>query len=172
MSEVWKDVIDYEGLYEVSNEGLIRRNGKVLKPQVSHRGYFLVCLSKKSHQVRKSIHRLVAKSFKPCENPLLEVNHIDGNKLNNNISNLEWVTKSENLAHAYKIGLTPNQDGQNNHNSKGVIQLEKDGFGLIFFSKSQINRSRFHSSNVYLCLSGKYKKVKGFDASRFKAEDL
>lgn len=109
--EIWKDIAGYEGFYKISNLGKIKslpRKGvkeKILNPSKNNRGYLRVGLSAKGKVRYDSIHRLVAETF--IENPkkMPEVNHIDGNKLNNNIENLEWVTKSENEKHAYKIGL-------------------------------------------------------------------
>lgn len=107
--EVWKDVVGYEGIYQVSNHSRIKslgryskgrvgnyvfRNEKILIPDTST-GYCRVTF-KKQHPV----HRLVAIAFIPNPNNLPEVNHIDENKLNNDISNLEWVTHRENIRHS------------------------------------------------------------------------
>jgi hypothetical protein len=114
--EIWKDVVGYEGIYEVSNYGKVKRletlvknkNGyrlvkeKILKiPSHIYQSVFLSNGKIKQHYV----HRLVATAFIP--NPLNkeQVNHKDGNKLNNNLSNLEWVTKAENQLHAIENGL-------------------------------------------------------------------
>lgn len=111
MEEIWKNVSDYEGLYKVSNYGKVKRlykNGleKQLKPVKGSFDYFYhsLCKEGKSRTVR--IHRIVAKEFVP--NPLNynEVNHIDGNKENNIATNLEWCTRSHNMKHAYKAGLS------------------------------------------------------------------
>lgn len=109
MNELWKPVPDYDG-YQVSNFGRVKRiykNGKqrVLKPVLNRNGYLRICLSKGNEKKIFSIHRLVAQAFIP--NPLSkpQINHIDGNKLNNHVENLEWVTGSENQRHAVGTGL-------------------------------------------------------------------
>ena len=108
MTEVWKPIDGYEGLYEVSDAGRIRglRLKKVLKPQ-NKNGYNAVNLSKKGvvHQVY--VHRLVASAF--IDNPLSFpcIDHKDCNKRNNNVCNLEWCTAKENAQRAWKNGLTP-----------------------------------------------------------------
>lgn len=111
----WKRVPGVGGYreYEISNTGLIRsiliKNGiteyRILKPQISWNGRLRIHLLKECKNKHLSIHRLVAEAFLP--NPLNkpQINHIDGNPLNNNVSNLEWCTASENLFHAFRSGL-------------------------------------------------------------------
>jgi hypothetical protein len=98
--EVWKTIIGHED-YKVSNFGRVKsfKKGKeiILKPSNGKRGYNLVVLDKKT----MSIHRLVALTFIPNVDNKLCVNHIDGNKHNNNILNLEWCSYSENIKHAF-----------------------------------------------------------------------
>lgn len=110
MKEVWKDVVGYENKYKVSNLGRvysIERNGTkghFCKEKISY-GYSKVCLVKKSKIKLCALHRLVAIAFIPNPNNYPQVNHIDGNKQNNNVDNLEWVTAKQNMEHAYKTGL-------------------------------------------------------------------
>lgn len=111
--EQWKDIIGYNGTYQVSNFGRVRKlhivgsniNSRILKQSKSSTGYLHVQLYKNGNSCTKMIHILVATSFllNPDNKP--QVNHKDGNKLNNSVKNLEWVTKSENIKHAYKLGL-------------------------------------------------------------------
>lgn len=111
MIEIWKDIVGYEGLYQVSNMGGVKslpkidRLGRfhrgVLKSQVDNgNGYLLVNLKHDGVQRMRSVHRLVAEAFIPNDHELPEVNHKDGNKKNNVIDNLEWCTRSENVKHA------------------------------------------------------------------------
>lgn len=113
--EEWRDIQGYEGLYQVSNNGRVRslaRNstkGKILCQAVK-RGYSHVCLSKDNKKKHFAVHRLVALAFIPNPSKKPEVNHIDGNRSNNNIANLEWVTRAENELHAYRtLGKAPNR---------------------------------------------------------------
>lgn len=106
--EIWKPVKNFENLYEVSNLGKIKslRNNKILRPQ--KRGYyFKVDLSKNGKTYQMSVHRLVADVFcdKPVTDELLVINHKNGYKLDNRANNLEWITQSENVKHAYKNKL-------------------------------------------------------------------
>jgi len=95
---------DFTQPYEASNTGKIRnaRTGKTLKPRISDRGYLRIGLATAGGSRSIALHRLVAGAFHGmCDG--LEVNHIDGNKLNNTPNNLEWVTSDENLRHYYHI---------------------------------------------------------------------
>lgn len=120
MKEVFKDITGYEGLYQISNLSnvkskeriVIRENGvrlsikeTILTPAVGNHGYKVVVLNKNGIRKQVLIHRLVAEAFIPNPNNYREVNHKDGNKLNNDVSNLEFCTYSENLKHAYKNNL-------------------------------------------------------------------
>lgn len=104
VGEVWKDIKGYEGLYQVSNFGRVKslfRYKKILKLCKSESGYLCVNLYKNKKMKRITVHRLVAENF--INKPTLEVNHKDGNKENNFISNLEWVTTKENIIHRFKV---------------------------------------------------------------------
>lgn len=109
--ELWKDIEGFEGHYQVSNLGrvmsLVTNHGRPqrkLKPQYI-RNYPYVNLSLKDKSYRKDVHRMVAIAFVPNPDNKPMVNHIDGVKLNNNASNLEWATCSENHKHAYASGM-------------------------------------------------------------------
>ena len=124
MEEIWKWVDGYQGFYKVSNLGRVKSVdryvycevspnklqhlfGKVLKSKIDKKGYAIVYLSKEGKQKAKKIHRLVAQAFIPNPLNLPQVNHIDGNKTNNNVSNLEWCDNSYNQKHAHETGLFP-----------------------------------------------------------------
>lgn len=109
--ELWKDIEGYEGLYQISSLGRVKsfikcnahpKIPRIMKPTKNYKGYLKVPLTKNQNTKLVSIHRLVAENF--LENPLLlsEVNHIDCNKLNNDINNLEWVSHKDNIIHAQK----------------------------------------------------------------------
>ena len=138
--EIWKDVVGYEGLYQVSNLGRVKsydkvvpqyfkdgrgkvdmhRKGKIMKISVYKReGYCYISLSKNGVKKKHKIHRLVALAFILNPNPkeFDMINHIDGNVGNNKVSNLEWINNRGNQIHAIEIGLNKFV-GINSHWSK------------------------------------------------------
>ena len=118
----WRDIPNYEGLYQINKSGLVwscdrvvaRSNGKpnvirgkLIDVVVDANGYNSVSLTDINHRTKKYLlHRLVAQTFIPNLENKPEINHKDGNKSNNCVDNLEWVTRYENQAHAVKFGLT------------------------------------------------------------------
>lgn len=140
IEEIWRDVVDYEGIYEVSNRGRVRsldrvvkandgviykRKGKYMKITINKYGYPTVRLSKDGSTNTKSVHRLVANSFLGESN--LIVNHKDGIKNNNNLENLEFVTQKENMVHAVSNGLIRNFALEN---EKEIISDFLSGLGF------------------------------------------
>ena len=106
IQEEWKPIKGFEGLYEISNTGKFRNNRNELKLRKHNIGYSGLMLAKEGKKSYKLVHRVVAETFIPNPEQKREVNHIDGNKKNNLITNLEWVTSSENKQHALLIGIT------------------------------------------------------------------
>ena len=118
MQEIWKDIKNYEGIYQVSNLGRVRSltrkvktfnglrttKGQLLKPLKTNRNYFRVDLKQNQKNKYISIHRLVAEAFIPNPNNYPVINHIDGDTSNNKIDNLEWCTQSHNIKEAYRAG--------------------------------------------------------------------
>ncbi len=114
--EIWKDVIGYEGIYQVSNLGRMKRIAKnhlcnlkyqgeyYLKPMDNGKGYLRMKLSNNGFSKRVMLHRIIAEAFIP--NPLNKkvINHINNNKKDNRIENLEWCSQSENCLHSVKLG--------------------------------------------------------------------
>ena len=115
MPELWLPVREYEGLYEVSDHGRVRGPKGDVKPKPTNSGYHRTEFWRKGQRRRPSLHRVVAQTFvaNPDEKP--QVNHLDGNKLNNKASNLEWCTASENMIHAVMLH---NRTGENVSTSK------------------------------------------------------
>ena len=137
---IWSDVSDYEDLYEVSNQGDVRRKGKTkcLKPVTTSGGYQQVTLSRNNIRVSRFIHRLVATAFVDGDTSL-SVNHIDGNKQNNCFKNLEWITKAENTA---LIWHTPQRTRKISLELYPIIQqLRSEGLTQVQLAE-QFNCSR------------------------------
>ena len=128
---LWKPIKGYEGLYEVSNTGLVRsiitttgRRKGLIKPHCKN-GYLAVNLHKNSKLKHFYVHRLVASAFINNPNHLTEVNHIDCNKCNNNVENLEWCNRNYNLQHSYNHGLKRFGEKHGGHKltEKEVLQI-------------------------------------------------
>lgn len=143
IKEEWKDIKNYEGLYQVSNlgnvkslernksngKGLVKIDEKILTQNITNWGYCKVALYKNGARKYYKVHRLVAEAFIPNPNNKEQINHIDGNKLNNNVNNLEWNTRIENMNHARINGLCGNNTDSNyillkDNNGKIISQYD------------------------------------------------
>lgn len=144
LTEYWLPLKDYEGLYEVSNLGrvkslerIVKRNNynftkseKILSPNISRTGYSSVLLSKQGIEKRCYLHRLVAKTFIPNTRNLPEVDHINEDKSNNTLSNLQWITHRDNSSKSsYKTLGSKNGSSKLTIRQVSVIRhlLKKDG---------------------------------------------
>lgn len=108
VKEVWKEIDGYNGRYLISNYGRIKnRDGWIMKQKPSKDGYVRILLFNGKKYKAEYTHILVAKAFLPKPTSKSEVNHIDADKSNNLLWNLEWVTRSENHYHAVSLGLKP-----------------------------------------------------------------
>ena len=110
MKEIFKPVVGFE-MYEVSNLGRVKRGDRFKKPTLASTGYLIVSLRDKSNRKSDTVHRIVAKAFISNPENKPEVNHINGDKEDNSVDNLEWVTRSENFLHAHKTGLNKSRAG-------------------------------------------------------------
>ena len=176
----WVKIKGYEDFYEISSSGEIRSKdrtvtdkigrtrswkGKTLNPNIAPNGYYRVSFSINRNRKQFYIHRLIAEHFIPNPDNLPQVNHIDGNKLNNSLDNLEWVTVQDNVIHAYKNGLIKHVSGKEHFNygkfgseskrakpviATNVITNEKKRYGSIVetakdgFTKSEVSRACNH----------------------------
>lgn len=160
-SEEWRPVVGYEGFYEVSSLGRIRRV-KIITPVLKKHGYLQVSLTDKSGG-RKSLrlHRLVAEAFIP--NPLdkPQVNHMDENTLNNRADNLEWATPKENT----NYGSRTERATANNGSRTPVLQIEPQTLVVVAEYDSQSAAARatgISLPSINACLHGKQKRAGGF----------
>ena len=128
--EIWKEIKDYNGRYDVSNYGNVRSNigtKKILNLNKTKLGYLFVLLSTYKNPKFHYVHRLVAIHFIDNPHNKETVNHKDGNKTNNNANNLEWKTQKENVIHSYKIGLSNTAENRPEAKlkNKDVIEIRK-----------------------------------------------
>ena len=144
MNEIWKDIQGYEGLYQVSNLGRVKnlKRNKILKSIISSQGYITRQLYKNKIPKNVRIHRLVAEAFIPNPENKPQVNHIDGNKTNNCVSNLEWVNQCENMQHAVKNNLFTRLYGENARYRK----LTNDA--VLYIRKHYIKRDRLFGATA------------------------
>lgn len=171
MKEEWKPIKGYEGLYEVSNMGRVKslRYGKerIMSTPDDSSGYKRVKLTKQITK-GKQVHRLVAEAFIPNPMNLPVVNHLDGDKHNNCVSNLEWCTKKENTNHAIKTGLM-----KPTTNPKPIMAYRSDKFVGTFKSMAEcankLNCNKRHISDV---IHGNRKTHHGFSFRLVNDDDL
>lgn len=152
--ELWLPIKDFSG-YEVSSDGRVRnsRTGQVLTPGFNTNGYYIVCLWRNGKQHTKTVHRLVASTFYDMVDDRLVVDHVDGNKTNNHISNLEFCSSGENNRRAYALGLKKAVRQYDHPRNKKIRVVET---GEVFRSISECARaiggSRRHIGD---CLHGR-----------------
>jgi len=166
--ERWKEVKGYEGLYQISDKGNIYSitKNRLMKPGKCGNGYLKVVLCKSKHDHKNMmIHRLVAEAFLPNPEGKRTVNHKDGNKLNNSVSNLEWNTYSENLKHAYANNLNYWNE-KKGHPKRPVLMIDKET-GKTMRRFESIGEAVRHfgdnnQSHIIDVCRGRVKQYKGF----------
>ena len=163
LEEEWKDISGYEGRYQISNMGRIRslprivkngigechKKGKILKPQKAVNGYMRATLCNEKYYKHFKIHRLVAEHYIPNPENKPQVNHINGDKTDNRVDNLEFCTHEENIKHAIKNGL---------------IDLEKRKLEMI-----KLGKKRAKKVNQY---DLEHKFIKRWDSLKEASETL
>lgn len=164
MKEIWKDIEEYEGIYQVSNLGRVKRvdTDSILKGFKITKGYVGVRLSKNGIVSNKRIHRLVAQAFIPNPESKPQVNHIDEDKTNNMISNLEWSTSKENINH----GTRNERAGKTMSKSKSIPIIAiniKTGESTEFYGSNECARQvGLSQGNITSVLKGRYKQTGGY----------
>lgn len=171
MSDQRNDFVPIPGFlhYEINRQGVVRskdrtlrktdgsvqpRKGRILSPGRGSHGYLTVSLHENGKGTSHCIHRLVATSFLGIQDGK-EVNHIDGNKMNNNLSNLEWVTRQQNTRHAFDHGLA--KTGKAHHSFKGSIVAVNATTGETFkmSGTKEITSRGFNHRTIYRIANGK-----------------
>lgn len=166
--ELIKSIKEFER-YKITSYGrIIGINNQEISQRKASNGYLRVNLRYGTEKYEKpktrSVHRLVAEAF--IENPLNlnSVNHKDGNKENNDVNNLEWVTEQYNTIHSFKIGLQVVRKGKENKLSKKVYQYSLDGkyINCFYGTKEAQRETGVHSRDISACCIHKQKRAKGF----------
>ena len=158
MTEIWHDIDGYEGLYQVSNKGNVKSlyNGseRILRPRQNRDGYLRVQLFKNTAAQDRLVHRLVAEAFIPNLYNKSQVNHLDENKKNNCVDNLEWATAKENS----------NYGSRNERLSRKILQYSKSGeFVREWTGALEVERElNINHSNIAACCKCKRNFAGGF----------
>ena len=164
--EIWQDCPVYGENYEISNTGIIRNihTGKIVKPGADHKGYLRARLSFKNVKKSARIHRMVAIAFISNPGNLPQVNHKDGNKLNNHASNLEWIENHENMRHAVINKLTRHVENAGRPRRPVIAREKKTNevlkrYGSIADAESDTGVVR---GNITACCKGRKRSSGGY----------
>ena len=158
--EKWKEIAGTDGRYEISTQGRIKSNitGRILKTYVNSAGYILATFPVDGVKKRRQVHRLVADAFIPNPDGKPFINHIDANRTNNHIENLEWCTGSENARHSFKLGISKRFP----HHEKAVMRSD----GVEFPSMSAAARALgVPYSYIRDVCNGRQKRTQGYGFS-------
>ena len=168
-NEEWRDVVGYEGLYQVSSEGRVKslerkdRFGRIvkertLKPAVRGKGYLFVVLCASGKTRMFYVHRLVCQSFHENPDNKPQVNHINEDKTDNRACNLEWCTRRENVNHGTR------NERSAKALSKPIGQFSLDGKPIKVWQSTMEAERQTGFSHVYICqaANGKYKQAYGY----------
>nr|DAP31406.1 MAG TPA: homing endonuclease [Caudoviricetes sp.] len=161
--EIWKDIENYEGYYQISSYGRVKniKTGNILIGDKNNIGYKRVTLYSPIKK-RFFIHRLVAYHFCDGYNEGLVVNHKDGNKQNNNADNLEWITHPENDLHAFKLKLRQPYPCTFKHRIIAYDLITNEIIKIYNNTQECCDDLKVARTNIYNCCNGKQKSCKGY----------
>lgn len=176
MREIWKDIKGYEGLYQVSNLGRIKSlkrkckskhekrtvKEKIRKLAINRQGYYTVVLSKKGNNTSFRVNRLVAETFISNKKTKVYVNHINCDKLDNNVDNLEWCTARENIQHAVKNNLIKTRGESPEAISVNQYDIEGNFLKNWDCMTTAAEKTNSHISKICLCCRGTRKTTNGY----------
>lgn len=171
MKEVWKDIKGYEGLYQISNQGRVKSVKKdlIMSPCIRQHGYLAVQLFGRGGHPKRgfktfSIHRLVAEAFIPNPESKTEVNHINEDKTDNRVENLEWATRVENCNHGTLRGRKSEWMTNNPKRSRPVAQLTLDGERIATYPSihEAYRVTGVYPDNIWRACNGVYSQAKGY----------
>lgn len=161
MHEIWTDIANYEGLYQVSNTGKVKslKRGIIMKPETTRLGYKRVQLSKEGRYKHFFIHQLVARAFIPNPHGYPFINHKDENPSNNNLDNLEWCTQRYNLKYGHRNSKLRETKG-----TPHVIQRSLHGDFIAEYCSANVAAAIMgvDYSYIYRCLRGESESAYGY----------
>lgn len=160
----WKEIPFTDGEYTVSSIGEVKtaKTGRILKPVIDARGYERVCLFKTNRDKRYKVHRLVATAFIPNPDGKPQVNHKDGDKRNNCVENLEWVTNDENMRHSRENGLHDGHQRFCDSRKRRVVATHIETGEQTVFDSILAARKAIGTCHVQEVLSGLRYQAKGY----------
>lgn len=189
--ETWKDIADFNGIYQVSSFGRVRAieriaeykrwgggkskiiKGKIFQPTLNRLGYLVVNPTLNGRNKSKTVHSLVASAFLEKPSYKVEVNHKNGIKSDNRVENLEWVTHQENILHSYAVLKRKKYLGKEHWNSKAVYQYSLSGqFIAKYNCVNDVERNGFNRISVLNAANKKQKKANGFIWSYTKLSNV
>ena len=164
MKEIWKDIKGYEGIYQVSNLGRVKSSytNSILKGCKTSNGYLKVNLYKNGSKSTKTVHRLVAQTFISNPENKSGVNHIDENKTNNNIDNLEWSTAKENNNHGTRNERAAKAISKKKSIPIIVTNIKTGEFTEFNSTKECARKLEIQAPNITKVLKGRLKQTGGY----------